>query len=252
MSQTLTTILSFLLPCLMTTLGGVFVFFFNKPSQALTLTTTSFAAGIMLSASIWSLLLPAFEQSKAYLGQLFALPVAIGFVLGAVFVVILGFFCKKCFSNDINAQKPFKFFSAMTIHNIPEGLSVGIALGSTVANTQNFFAVFLFALGIALQNFPEGLATALAMQNYFQNSKKSFFFAFLSGIVEPIFAIVGYFLAKTATISLPFLLSLSAGAMIFVVVEELMPEMSENKKGSLGPSVFIAGFLLMMILDICL
>ena len=235
----------------MTTLGGSLIFFFNKPSQTISLTTVGLACGIMLSASFWSLLLPSLEQAALSYGQFFVIPVALGLVLGGLFMLILGFVCKKLFKNEGIPQKPFKFFAAMTIHNIPEGLSVGIALGAAAKSGQ-FATVFLFSLGIALQNFPEGLATALPIQNYLHNRTKSFFFAFLSGVVEPIFALVGYFLAKTATFLLPWLLSLSAGAMIFVIIEELMPELYENKRGSLGPIMFLLGFLIMMILDICL
>ena len=140
----------------------------------------------------------------------------------------------------------------MTIHNIPEGLAVGIALGSAATDANLYASAFLLSLGIALQNFPEGLATAIPMQNFLKNNKKSFFFAFLSGIVEPIFALAGYFLATIATSVLPWLLSLAAGAMIYVIIEELLPEMHENKKDSLGTTMFLFGFLFMMLLDVCL
>ena len=252
MSQTLTTILSFLLPCLMTTLGGALIFFFKKPSQTITLVSVGAAGGIMFSSSIWSLLLPAFDQSKLTWGKIFIIPVAAGFVLGGTFMIILDFVCKKAFKNNEKAQKPFNFFFAMTIHNIPEGLAVGIALGASTADAGLNNGAFLLSLGIALQNFPEGLATAIPMQNFLKNNKKSFFFAFLSGIVEPIFALVGYFLATIANSILPWLLSLAAGAMIYVIVEELLPEMQENKKSTLGTSMFLLGFLIMMLLDVCL
>lgn len=252
MTELTATILSFILPCLMTTLGGALIFLFKKPSKALNLITIGLSGGIMLSASIWSLLIPALENSKNIWHEKFFIPIALGFVFGGIFMVFLDFLCKKLFKNNEKMQKPFKFLTAMTLHNIPEGLAVGVAIGTAVSMSNTILPAFMFTIGIAIQNFPEGLATAIPLHNFLKNERKSFFFSFLSGVVEPIFAILGYFLAKTTSNILPWLLSVSAGSMIYVVIEELMPELKENEKGAIGPIMFLFGFLIMMLLDICL
>lgn len=249
MDQTLTMIFSFVFPCLMTTLGAALVFFFNKPSKTINIITIGLASGIMLSASIWSLLLPAFENAESDWQNLFFIPVAIGFILGGIFMIALDFVSAKLFKNNQNNQKPFKLFTAITVHNIPEGLAVGFTVGTAVALQDAYVGAFMFALGIALQNFPEGLATALPLQNCLQNRKKAFFWATLSGIVEPIFAVAGFFLASYITCLLPWLLAFSAGAMIYVIIQELMPELHGS---SLGTWAFVIGFVIMMLLDVCL
>lgn len=249
MNLTTTLILSFTLPFFMTALGAACVFFFSKPSQTLNKITIGAASGIMLSASIWSLLMPSIENAEVTWGKLSVIPVAIGFLLGGIFMIALDFISKKFIKAD--HQRPFKLFTAITIHNIPEGMSVGFAVGTAAALGSAYLSPFMLALGIALQNFPEGLATALPLQKAF-GCKKAFLFGSLSGIVEPIFAIAGFFLAKSITSLLPWLLSFSAGAMIYVIIEELMPELHEDKKSSIGTWAFILGFIFMMILDLCL
>lgn len=249
MNLTTTLILSFTLPFLLTTLGAACVFFFSKPSVTLNKITIGAASGIMLSASIWSLLLPSIENARASWGSLSVIPVCAGFLLGGVFMIVLDLVSKKFVSAD--HQRPFKLFTAITIHNIPEGMSVGFAIGTAAALKSAYLSPFMLALGIALQNFPEGLATALPLQKHFK-SKKAFLFGALSGIVEPIFAVAGFFLAKSITALLPWLLAFSAGSMIYVIVEELMPELHEGKNSSVGTWAFIFGFIFMMILDLCL
>ncbi len=251
MTKNLAIILCFTLPCLMTTLGATLIFFFNKPSKLLNQITIGLSAGIMLSASIFSLLLPSLENKTTVFGENSYIPASIGFVLGGLFIVILGYFCRILSKNDQNKAKPIKFFAAMTIHNIPEGLAVGFSLGTAVATNNLYLTAFMFALGIALQNFPEGLATAIPLQKFAKNRKKSFLLAFLSGVIEPIFAILGYFLATSITFLLPWLLSFSAGAMIFVVVEELIPELQEDSS-QIGSILLLFGFVLMMIMDLAL
>jgi ZIP family zinc transporter len=242
-----TIILSFTLPCLLTTLGAALVFFFVKQSKILNVLAVGAAAGIMLSASIWSLLLPAIENAKTLWGALSVIPVCLGFVLGCIFMVFLDFLTKKFVKTD--HQKPFKLFAAITIHNIPEGLSVGFAVGTAAALHDETTTTFMLALGIALQNFPEGLATALPLQKPL-GTKKAFLFGTLSGIVEPIFAVAGFFLAKSISSLLSWFLSFSAGAMIYVIVEELMPELQEDKAFHKGTWAFLLGFAFMMFLDI--
>ncbi len=244
----------------------------------------------MLSASIWSLLVPALENAEETYLDLAFLPVVLGFVFGAVFMVLLDYLSNKIFNsskckniennqkksvflkksdkksekteknvffskneNDLNRekQKAFKMFSAITIHNIPEGMSVGFAIGTAVLLGSPLLSALMFAIGIALQNFPEGLATALPIYTSLKSKKKAFVLATISGIVEPIFAIAGYFLASQITSLLPWLLSFSAGAMIYVIIEEMVPEIKVD--GSLwGIWAFVIGFVAMMLLDICL
>mgnify|MGYP001851110076 FL=1 len=251
MSGTLFIIFGFSIIFIMTLLGALCVYFLKKPSNFVNMVTIGFASGIMLSASIWSLLLPSIEYAEPEYGNFFILPVAVGFLLGGIFMVLLDKLTGH-FSNLKNKNKTFKLFTAVTVHNIPEGLSVGFAFGSAYALTGDYFGAFLIALGIALQNFPEGLAVALPMNKTLQNKHKAFLFGALSGVVEPIFAIVGFFLASQLTFLMPWLLSFSAGAMIYVVVEELLPELHINEKITVGTWAFMFGFVIMMVLDLCL
>ncbi len=254
MSSTLLIIFGFSITFLMTTLGAVCVYFLKKPSNFLNMLTIGFASGIMLSASIWSLLLPSIEYAEEEYSNLAILPVATGFLLGGMFMVFLDKVTGH-FSNlkqNEGKNKAFKLFTAVTVHNIPEGLAVGFAFGSAFATNGNLFPAFLIALGIALQNFPEGLAVALPMYKTLGNKHKAFFYGTMSGIVEPIFAILGFFLASQLTFLMPWLLSFSAGAMIYVVIEELLPELHINEKTTIGTWAFMLGFVIMMILDLCL
>lgn len=254
MDRTIYLIIGFSILFIATTLGAVCVYFLKKPSEFVNKLTIGFASGIMLSASIWSLLLPALDYAEEQLGNLQILPAALGLLLGGIFMVILNTITGH-FSNlkhDKSKNKAFKLFTAVTVHNIPEGLSVGFAFGVAFAVGGDYFSAFMFAVGIALQNFPEGLAVALPMHQTLKNKHKAFIFGSLSGIAEPIFAIVGFFLANQITFLMPWLLAFSAGAMIYVVIEELLPELHINEKTTIGTWAFLFGFILMMILDICL
>ena len=238
----------------MTTLGSLCVYFLKRPSKIINMLTIGFASGIMLSASIWSLLIPSIDYAKEQYSTIFVLPVVVGFLLGGAFMVLLdkitGHFSNL--KNNKDKNKAFKLFTAVTVHNIPEGLAVGFAFGSAFAGSTSFLPALLVAVGIALQNFPEGLAVALPMHKTLNSKSKAFVFGMLSGAVEPIFAVIGFFLASQLTFLMPWLLSLSAGAMIYVVVEELLPELHINEKTTLGTWAFILGFVLMMILDLTL
>ena len=238
----------------MTTLGSLCVYFLKRPSKIINMLTIGFASGIMLSASIWSLLIPSIDHAKEQYSTIFVLPVVVGFLLGGAFMVLLdkitGHFSNL--KNNKDKNKAFKLFAAVTVHNIPEGLAVGFAFGSAFAGSTSFLPALLVAVGIALQNFPEGLAVALPMHKTLNSKSKAFVFGMLSGAVEPIFAVIGFFLASQLTFLMPWLLSLSAGAMIYVVVEELLPELHINEKTTLGTWAFILGFVLMMILDLTL
>ena len=254
MNNTLISILCFVLPCLFTTIGAALIFFFNKPSTKTNIITMGLASGIMLSASIWSLLVPAQTHAETFWGDLSFLPIVLGFVLGGLFMILLDFLSEILFKRQKKNEnsRAFTLFAAITVHNIPEGLSVGFALGTALATQSGIISALIFSIGIAIQNLPEGLATALPINNCMKNRKKSFFLAFLSGIVEPIFAILGYFLASSLINLLPWLLTFSAGAMIYVIIEELLPEMHSGTASKWGIWTFLIGFVLMMILDICL
>lgn len=249
MSLTTAKILCFILPCLMTTMGALLIFFFNKMSKTINTITLGLASGIMFSASIFSLLLPSIEHSEASWGSFKAVPISIGLLLGGLFMIILDIITSKIFKKNDKYAKTFRFFTAITVHNIPEGLSVGFAIGTVVATNSSPMLAFTFALGIAIQNFPEGLATALPIYSTTENKKKSCILAILSGAVEPLFAVVGYFLATSLTNLLPWLLTFSAGSMIYVIIEELTPEI-HNENKPYGTWAFIIGFVVMMILDL--
>lgn len=252
MQQT-TLALSLTLPFIATTLGAILIFFFKSSSKTINSIAVGTASGIMLSASFFSLIMPALEDSKSSWGNFAIIPVALGFLLGVILMILLSFLSEKLFkNNDTSKHKAFKLFSAITIHNIPEGLSVGFAVGTAFATNSSHLSALMFAVGIAIQNFPEGLATALPLNNCLNNKKKSFFLAVLSGLVEPLFATAGFFLASSISSLMPWLLSLSAGSMIYVIVEELIPDIRSDKKFPLGSCFFVIGFLIMMILDICL
>ena len=251
MSKLLASLICFLLPCLMSTLGAFLIFFFKNESPKTSLFANSLASGIMIAASIWSLLLPSIDFSKQTFSHLVVLPVVAGFIIGTLFMVFLDFVCEKKLSSNKTLKRPVKLFVAMTVHNIPEGMAVGFALGSAAVSTSTYISAAMFAVGIAIQNLPEGLATALPLQNCLKNRIKSFFFSFLSGLVEPVFAVLGFFLALEVRILLPWLLSFAGGAMIFVVVDELSPEIHKSSSGCWGTIFFCLGFLTMMILDVC-
>lgn len=236
----------------MTVLGSSLVFFFKKPiGERMSRIFYGLSAGIMLSATFWSLLIPSINYSES-LGRLKFLPSVIGIVLGALFIFLLDLFMKK-FNKSKNAErnKNFKFFMAVTIHNIPEGLAVGFAFG--IGIWCNDLALCLSALtlsiGIGLQNFPEGLAISLPMRKILDSCQKAFWYGVLSAVVEPISSIIGIFLAFSLSSILSYILAFAGGAMLYVLVEELLPEVTQNEEKK-GTWWFVIGFCLMMILDI--
>lgn len=238
---------------LMTTLGGTVVFFFKRPmSPKGNSLFLGFASGLMIAASVWSLILPAIEGS-ANLGVFNFLPASVGIVLGAAFLVFMDKGLPKMFKLE-RKQSGGLMFLAVTLHNIPEGLVVGLAFGNAfmIGEMSAFVSALWLAIGIGLQNFPEGSALAVPLKERFQSRKKAFVFAFLSGVVEPIMAIAGIFLAQTLTPIMPYLLAFSAGSMIFVVAHELVPDAKEQNGSYVGSWGFVLGFVLMMVLDIAL
>ena len=246
---------------LATTAGAALVFFFKKDiSEKLNTIFLGFAAGVMIAASIWSLLIPSIESSSS-LGKLNFIPAAVGFILGGLFLVILDKVIPHFHVGTgqeegphTSIQKPTKMFLAVTIHNIPEGLAVGFAFGgaAVIGTHEAYLSALGLAIGIAIQNIPEGTAVALPLKNATGSNTKSFLFGLGSGAVEPVAAIIGYFLAASITVIQPWLLAFAAGTMIFVVAEDLIPDAKMNEHPHLGTWGVMIGFALMMILDVAL
>lgn len=241
-----------------TMLGAALVFFFKDVKKGVMDSLLGFSAGVMIAASFWSLLSPAIEISEN-LNMISWLIVAIGFLCGALFIFIGDkaydlFSRSNNFKSNNKIKRALMLIISITLHNIPEGLVIGVAFGSIAYGIEGatLISAITLAIGIGLQNFPEGSAISLPLRREGFSRFKSFFFGQLSGIVEPISAVIGALLVLKVQILLPFLLSLAAGAMIYVVVSELVPE-SQNNKNNNMPTIFtILGFVVMMILDIAL
>lgn len=234
-----------------TLLGASIVFFFKKINKNIMDAMLGFAAGVMTSASYFSLLAPAIETSSS-LNLNPWLITTIGFLSGG----LLLFIADKVFDKLLNKKdkRILKLISSITIHNIPEGLAVGIAFGAVAYNIEGatILSAIMLAIGIGLQNFPEGSAVSIPLLREGMSRKKAFFYGQLSAIVEPIFGVIGAILVLKIRILLPFFLSFAAGAMIYVVVSELIPESQTNKKKDLMAFFTIIGFSIMMILDVAL
>ena len=247
-----------------TALGAALVFFFKKVNKTVMDAMLGFAAGVMIAASFWSLLSPAIEMAKE-LKMVSWLIAFIGFFSGGILLylgdIIFNYLDKKLYQNthtSINKNNSFKrslmLMFSITMHNIPEGLAVGVAFGSIVygLNGANITSACLLALGIGLQNFPEGTAVSVPLRREGMSRKKAFLLGQLSGIVEPISGVIGALLVLKVRYLLPFLLSFAAGAMIYVVVQELIPESQTNKRKDLMALFTLIGFSVMMILDVAL
>lgn len=260
MNDTLLTVAGFSLIFVATTLGAALVFFFKKDvSDSLNAMFLGCAAGIMTAASVWSLLIPAIEGAVNY-GAWSFVPAAVGFISGGFFLVFLDKCVSRFYRGDkvenglvSDFKKPLKMFLAITIHNIPEGLAVGFAFGAAAGGNQAaLFSAFGLAFGIAIQNFPEGAAVSLPLKKATGSNLRAFLFGTGSGAVEPVAAILGYFLASALTVAQPWLLSFAAGAMIFVVAEDLIPDAKSKRYPSLGTWGVMVGFAIMMALDVAL
>ena len=241
-----------LIPFLGTSLGAACVFFMKKSlSDAVQRSLTGFAAGVMMAASVWSLILPAIEQTEAE-GRLPPfLPAAAGIVLGALTLFLLDELVRRRGEGEVHSD--FLLLSAITLHNIPEGLAVGVAFGAIGMLPQATVAgAVALALGMGLQNFPEGLAVSMPLRREGLTRTRSFFYGQLSAIVEPVFAFLGALLVYIARPLLPYALAFAAGAMIFVVVEETVPESQASGNGDLATTGFLIGFAVMMVLDVAL
>lgn len=244
-----------------TALGAALVFFFKNLNQKMTNVMLGFAAGVMLAASFWSLLSPAIEQS-ADMGRLSFVPALVGFVLGGIFLRLvdrliphlhLGFPEKEKEGPKTKLRKSILLVLSITIHNIPEGAAVGVAFGAIlVGDTESFITAAVLALGIGIQNFPEGAAVSIPLRSEGISRAKSFWYGQLSAVVEPIFAVIGALLVVFVTPVLPYALAFAAGAMIFVVIEELIPESQVEGSTDLATAATMAGFAVMMVLDVAL
>ncbi len=235
---------------LMTTLGAAMVFFFSgEPRPRFQKAMLGFAAGVMTAASVWSLLLPAIEQASEE-GHLPGwLPAASGMLLGVVFLAALDSLLPKLRKRPMEDawRQNALLMTAITLHNVPEGMAVGLAF-ALAAGGENFAGAAALAMGIGIQNFPEGAAIALPLRQEGQSRGRAFLGGMLSGSVEPVFGILVVLMAAWAHPLMPWLLSFAAGAMLYVVVEELVPQ-AHSRAGTCG---FVGGFLIMMVLDVAL
>lgn len=250
-----------LIPFLGTTLGSATVFLMkNKLNKKVEKILLGFAAGVMIAASVWSLLIPSIDMAQEQ-GILPWLPAAIGFMLGIVFLLVLDSLIPHLHLEStkpegikIKLKKTTMMVFAVTLHNIPEGMAVGVSFaGTLMENTGITLAgAFALAIGIAIQNFPEGAIISMPLKAEGMSKGKAFLYGILSGIVEPIGAIITILLTSTVIPILPYVLSFAAGAMIYVVVEELIPESQVGEHSNIGTIGVAIGFTIMMILDVAL
>lgn len=245
----------------MTSMGSATVFFFKKEiSASIQRIFLGFAAGVMIAASIWSLLIPAMEEAKSA-EQPEWLAASGGFILGIAFLMLLDSVLphlhpgtKEAEGLSANWKRTTMLMTAVTLHNIPEGMAVGLsfALAAQSGQGAGYAAAMALALGMGIQNFPEGAAISLPLRQEGISRTKSFVYGMLSGIVEPIFGILVVLIAGQIGPLMPWLLSFAAGAMMYVVVEELIPEAHLGEHSNIGTLGVMGGFLLMMVLDVAL
>ena len=257
----LSVLIGILIPLLGTTLGAGMVFFLKeKMSETLTKALTGFAAGIMIAASFWSLLSPSLELADG-MGKLSFIPAAVGFLLGIFFLLFLDLITPHMHLDQSEEgpttsklKRTTKMILAVTLHNIPEGMAVGVVYAGWLSGNQSITlaSAFVLALGIAIQNFPEGAIVSMPLLAEGMEKKKTFLYGFLSGVVEPIGSIITILFASLVTPILPYFLSFAARAMFYVVIEELIPDMSKSKHSNVGTILFAVGFVVMMILDVAL
>ena len=250
-----------MIPFVGTVLGSAGVFFLKgHMNRTLQRSLTGFAAGVMVAASIWSLIIPAIDQS-AHLGKLAFFPAFAGVWLGFLFLLGLDHLIPHLHLNsdcpegrNCGLGKSTMLVLAVALHNLPEGMAVGVVIAGWLTGQENisFASALALSLGIALQNLPEGAIISMPLKSNGMKRSKAFGYGVLSGAVEPLGAIITILLANWVVPVLPYLLAFSAGAMLYVVVEELIPEMSEGEHSHLGVVFFAVGFTLMMVLDVAL
>ena len=252
-----------LIPMLGTTLGSACVMFIKGQLNAnLQKILSGFAGGVMVAASVWSLLIPAINMSEeGGMGRLSFLPAAVGFLGGVLFLLLLDKIIPHLHVNEEEAEGPkvslgksTMLILAVTLHNIPEGMAVGVTFAGMLSGETNitYMGAMALAIGIAIQNFPEGAIISLPVCASGVSRKRAFLYGTLSGVVEPVGAAVTIWLSAYLVNAMPYLLAFAAGAMIYVVVEELIPECSEGEHSNIGTIGFSIGFVLMMILDVAL
>lgn len=249
-------------PFIGTALGAACVFLMKRElNMTMQRILTGFAAGVMTAASVWSLLIPAIEQSEETLGRLSFMPAAVGFMIGIAFLLVIDRLIPHLHFNSDEAEgikaklsKNTMLMLAVTIHNIPEGMAVGVVYAGLIYGGSDITsaAAFALALGIAIQNFPEGAIISMPLKADGMGKGKAFAMGVLSGAAEPAGAILTILAASLIIPAMPYLLSFAAGAMMYVVVEELIPEMSAGEHSNTGTVSFSFGFMAMMILDVAL
>ena len=252
-------VLSLLIPLIGTTLGSAMVFFLKKEiNPKVQKILLGFASGVMIAASIWSLMQPAINSYEKTDWRSYAFP-AVGFLVGVGFMLLLDYLVPHMHMNKEEEglkknkySKTFKMLLAVTLHNIPEGLAVGVVIASMMTNQVNEHAVLALAIGMAIQNFPEGAIVSMPLKEEGESKGKAFLYGFISGAVEPIAALIALAVTYFVSVILPFVLAFAAGVMIYVVVEELIPEANEGKHSNLATIGLAVGFVLMMVLDIAL
>lgn len=250
-----------LIPFLGTSLGAACVYFMKKNMQlSVQRALTGFAGGVMVAASVWSLLIPSLEQAD-FMGKWSFIPAAVGFWIGILFLLLLDHVIPHLHRNaeqsegpKTKLQKTTMLVLAVTLHNIPEGMAVGVVYAGFLSGHASITLMGALALsiGIAIQNFPEGAIISMPLRSEGMKKNKAFAYGVLSGIVEPIGALLTIWASDLIVPALPYFLSFAAGAMIYVVVEELIPEMSQGKHSNIGTIFFAIGFTVMMILDVAL
>ncbi len=249
-----------MLPFLGTSLGAAMVFVLrDQISNKVQRVLTGFAAGVMVAASFWSLLQPALEGAE-HMGKLSFVPAAVGFLVGIGFLLLLDTVTPHMHMDEqvegpkSSLARTTKLILAVTLHNIPEGMAVGVVYAGwlTGQETVSAAAALTLALGIALQNFPEGAIVSMPLRAAGMPKGKTFLYGMLSGAVEPVASLVTIAAASAVSSILPYTLAFAAGAMFYVVVEELIPEMSEGEHSNVGTIAFALGFVLMMVLDVAL
>ncbi|MBQ9495396.1 MAG: ZIP family metal transporter [Treponema sp.] len=253
-------VLGLAIPFIGTTLGSACVFFMKREmSDSVQRALMGFAAGVMVAASVWSLLIPSIDMAQAAGGITFV-PALLGFMLGVVFLFVLDRITPHLHLAATTPEGPMSHMSstmmlmcAVTLHNIPEGMAVGVVFAGMVhGHAPVSAAAFALSLGIAIQNFPEGAIISMPLCAKGNSKAKSFLYGTLSGAVEPVAAVLTILLTAAISTALPYFLSFAAGAMIYVVVEELIPEATRGDKTDICTIGFAVGFALMMVLDVAL
>ena len=256
------TLVGILIPFVGTSLGAACVYIMKKEMNPfVNKALLGFASGVMIAASVWSLIIPAIDMSSN-MGKLSFIPAAVGVLVGILFLLMLDKLIPHLHSNSNepegikknNLKKATMLVLAVVIHNIPEGMAVGIVFAGALNEGAliTLAGAFALSIGIAIQNFPEGAIISMPLRSEGLSKNKAFLYGVLSGVVEPIGAIVTIMFSGLITPFMPYLLSFAAGAMIYVVVEELIPEASQGEHSNVGTIGFAIGFVLMMILDVAI